>query len=142
MSTDTDAVANALVQSLRGAASALHFTADATIEIHPLDLDGSAAELAPEFFDRLHAAFPELKVVVSRVTASATGKVLVECAVDGVLAAPFYGFDSLGHRLVSRQAWRLDVDAAGAVTAARAYWCRNEMALSLGAAKTYEAAIA
>jgi ketosteroid isomerase-like protein len=69
-------------------------------------------------------------------------KALLDVVLRGTPKDTYAGITARdGSALESRQAWRIDT-ADGVVSALRVYYCSNELKRSLGAAKTYEEAIA
>ena len=133
-----DALLRALTQ--RDAAAAVAALGGGALEIVPLGVKGPAAEVGAQYFGDLFASFPELEVAASRTVASGD-RALLEVVLTGAPKQPYLDVPVKdGAKLTSRQAWNLRGGADG--TSATAYFCVNELKWSLGAAKTYEEAIA
>lgn len=133
-----DGLLRALTQ--RDAAAAVAVLEGGELEIGPLGIKGSAAEVGAQYFGDLFASFPELEVQAVRTVAGAD-KALVEVVLTGSPKQPYLDIPVKdGKALTSRQAWKITTGSGGA--SATAYFCLNEIKWSLGANKTYEEAIA
>jgi ketosteroid isomerase-like protein len=98
---------------------------DATFEVVPARVRGSAASEGRAFVEALVRAFPDLLVQVHAVMGAADFAV-VEVKMEGTQAADFLGVLNQEKHVDVDQAWMF-WSARGAITGLRAYWCQNQL---------------
>ena len=122
------ALARAFFEALgrRDAQAALALCApDASVEIVPAGLTGTAALEGRRFFEALVTAFPDLLMGVRAVVGTAELAV-VELKLEGTQAADFLGVLNQEKHVDVDQAWMIWA-ARGKIVGLRAYWCQNQL---------------
>jgi ketosteroid isomerase-like protein len=112
----------------------------ARVVIHPTGQAGGP-EIAREFFREALGAFPDLMLTVTRRTACADGRVVVELTFEGTQAADFLGAINQEKHLDVEQAWLLATQD-GLITAITGYWDQNKLYRRLAVKRLDRIAIA
>jgi ketosteroid isomerase-like protein len=112
----------------------------ARVTIHPTGRAGGP-EIAREFFAEALAAFPDLRLTVTRRTACGDGRVLVELIFEGTQAADFLGAINQEKHLDIEQAWLLTTQD-GLIAAITGYWDQNKLYRRLAVKRLDRIAIA
>ena len=112
----------------------------AAVIIHPTGQSGGP-EVARDFFGEAWAAFPDLMLTVTRLTACGDGRVLVELTFEGTQAADFLGAINQEKHLDIEQAWLLATQD-GVITAVTGYWDQNKLYRRLAVKRLDRIAIA
>ena len=100
-------------------------TADVSVVVHPLGVQGTGHEALRPVLADIVGAFPDLRLTVQRViTTGDTVTALVK--VEGTQAGEYAGAINQEKHLDLDQAWRFTV-TGGAITAVAAYWCQQQL---------------
>jgi ketosteroid isomerase-like protein len=97
---------------------------NATLEVLPLRLKGSLSKEGADFIERLHRAFPDLRLKVRRLFVGDGGVGIAEANLEGTQAAPFYGIINQEKHIDLDHAWRFEI-AQGKIVGCRVFWCQN-----------------
>jgi len=97
----------------------------ASVTVHPLGIRAAGRDVLQGVLADLVRAFPDLLVTTGRVIT--TGDVVtVLIKVEGTQCADYAGAINQEKHLDIDQAWRFTV-GDGAITAASAYWCQQQL---------------
>ena len=101
------------------------FATDASIDIVPAQITGSARGEGVRFVHGLVRAFPDLLFHVRSLTGTAA-LAIAEVTMEGTQAADFLGILNQEKHLDLDQAWMFRVHERR-IAAVRAYWCQNQL---------------
>ena len=104
----------------------------ASVSLVPLGVTGTMAGEGAAYLRALAEAFPDLLVRIRRLFVTADNAAVAEVTLDGTQAADFLGAVNQEKHFDLNQAWILQVDDAGQITAVTGYWCQNQAWRRLG----------